>query len=296
MPMALCRPIEVTTSNDTFTVSYDGGAATPCALTNGVYGCILTLLDELEDAIQAVAATADVFLSSDWEVQISAGVGHTIALVFSDTALGKLLGFSADPASGGTARADYTPEYCWLPTFENANPVTWTHAPTFAGGTSVTGLLSGVSLTSARYTAVPRWPVERDYNSKISRAVTEDVYGGGATVYYPQADRCFEQFFFDIRDAAPTMTTADGLNMKGFYLIHDRSVYATSTPTVAIPSSMTSGGVQTELSTTPDYYVYCSIAGDARPSIELSADGQNLYYDVSIPVHTATAPTWNVPT
>jgi len=293
MPMALCRPIEVTTSNNSFTVSYDGGAATPCVLTQGVYGCILTLLDELEDSIQAVAATADVFLSTAWKVQISAGVGHTIALVFTDTALGKLLGFTADPASGGTARADYTPEYCWLPTFENANPVTWTHAPTFAGGTSVTGLLSGVSLTSARYSAVPRWPAEADTNAKISRAVTEDVYGGGVTVYYPQADRCFEQFWHDVREAAPSQTTADGLNLKGFYLIHDRSVYVSSVP---IPSSMDSGGVKTEAETTPDRYVYCSIAGDAKPTIELSVDGQNLYYDVSMPIHTATAPTWNVPT
>lgn len=293
MPMALCRPVEINDDNKNFSISYDGGGAVALTLPTGVYGSILTVLDELEDTIQASVASTNVYLSTTWHTKIAVNLGHTLAITWTDPALGLLLGYDGDCTAAQINTAAYTPEYCWFPAYEASDPDAWRHEPTFAGSNAVNGLLAGLSFTPGRYTRTLEFPAERDYNAKISRAATVDTFG--ATTFYPQQRRCFEQFATDVLAAAPTDTDSEGINMHGFYVVHDRSVYAGAAPSVAIPSSMDSGGVDTEFDTSPDRYVYvCPVAG-AMPGLELFGDRQNIYYTCSLAVMTATAPPWNRP-
>jgi len=292
--MALCRPIEIHATNRDFTVDVGGGAQAR-VVPVGVYGSILTALEELEDVIQGEANTSTVRLSTDWKVVISFSIDSspvTTAVVWTDQALGRLLGFTGNLSGAASYTATYTPEYCWLPTYETSDAEQWEYKPKFSGATSVSGQLSGVALAGGRYDRTAEWPVEFDYNSKIMRATESFTW---TSVYYPQQIRCLEQFVDDVKNAAPTADDADGLNMKGFYVIHCRSVYTGSTPTVAIPSSMDSGGVMTQLSSSPDRYVYCSLQSGSLPSMPLASDDQSIYRDCSMTLHTATAPTWNQP-
>lgn len=296
MPMALIRPIEINTYNNSCVCTVGGGANTTCEISTGGYANILAVMRAFETEINAemFAGQVDVYLSTDWKVVIhNADVLDNGTLTIdwdggagtTDTDLRDMIGFTANLSitHDSTSTATYTPQYCWLPTYEAADPEAWVYSPIFSGATSVSGALSGLALADGRYTRTPKWPVEKDTNSRIARATTT----------YEQV-RCFEQFVNDVKTAAPTATTTEGINLKGFYLIHDRSVYTGSTPTVAIPTTMTSGGVDTELAA-PDRYVYCSIEAGTVPDIALSTDGQQLYYDCSVPIHTATAPTWNRP-
>lgn len=293
MPMALTRPIEITASNKDFRFGYDAVGPSVFAIPEGLYGSVLTLITEIEAAIAVTYANIDVYLTSDFKIAFDYTGASTITLDWLDNDLGPLLGFYREGIEAAPMVAGYTPQHCWLPTYETSDPEAWKYTPVFSGAVSVSGLLSGISLASGRYNRTATWPVEYDYNSKISRAVTSTSWA--ATTYYPQQERCFEQFIDDVKTAEPTASTAEGINMKGFYIIHDRSVYTGTSPTVAIPSSMGSGGVDTEFSSSPDRYVYCSILPNALPSMPLSADGQQLFHDCSIPLHTATAPTWNQP-
>lgn len=283
MTQGFLRPIEITSSNSGFTANYDAGGAVAKTIPSGVYGCILNVIAEFEDQI---GNSVDVYLDANWKVNIDAGGGHTIAIVWdgtgaTDTALRDMMGFTGNLAAGQTHTATYTPQYCWLPTYQSADREYWgvRQRDTFRGSMAQNGRLAGVTSGPTIY--------YRPFTFEFETAVK--TYRSSADVAAEQT-RTFEEFMEQCRQAMPT--DSSNPNPKGFYYLPDRSIYTTSTPSTAIPDTMTSGGVDFALDSGADVYVFCHAdvggADDPSPAMPNNRD----YYKIAFEAHTATAPTW----
>ncbi len=291
MTAALLRPIEIHDDNKNFRVEYNLGGMIAVVLSTGVYASILTLITEIETQCKTVSANATVYLDSSFKVTF-AGSGTTFTLDWTDQALGRMLGFTGNLSGEDTYTATYAPQYCWLPLRETSDNNPWLRKPVFKGSRAANGLLSGFNLAPIRQTREIQWPAEQGANVYKCRATTSYTW---TSTYYPEQERCLEQFVEDVQGAAPSATTGSGLNMKGFYFVCDRSVYTGTSPTVAIPSSMNSGGVDFVLSSSPDRYVYCTVDKDSgfRPAATIPTE--QTFFDVGLNVETASAPTWSQP-
>jgi hypothetical protein len=291
MTQAFLRPIEIVADvNDGFSIAHDGGGAQAKTLTAGTYANILVLLREFEIVCQTVDVDCDVYLNADWKIVITTNPAQTNEFTLIDEDLASLLGFtSATLADALTHTATYTPEYCWLPTYQSADREYWgrKQRDTFRGSMAQNGRLAGVTagptLNYRRFTYEFETAV-KTYLSPATLAYTI------TSTYYPEQRRCFEYFMEQCRQVMPT--TSGEPSPKGFYYLPDRSVYTTSTPTVAIPTSMDSGGINFDLASSPDRYVFCHAdvggAGDPDPSLPAGRD----YFKINFEAHTATAPTW----
>jgi hypothetical protein len=277
----------MTTSNNGFDGNYDAGGAVAKTIGVGVYGCFLNVLAEFVDQLKTINAGINAYIDANWKVVIDAGGGHTIAIRWDgvdatrDTALRDMLGFTGNLAAAQTHTATYTPQYCWLPTYQSADREYWgrRQADAFRGSMAQNGRLAGVTAGPTLY--------YRDFTFQYETAVKS--YRSSADVVAEQT-RTFEEFMEQCRQAQPT--TSGNPNPKGFYYVPDRSIYTTATPSTAIPDTMTSGGVDFELDTGADVYVFCHAdvegAGDPTPAIENNKN----YYELQFTAHTATAPTW----
>ena len=291
--IALHRPVEITADNDTMEFAYDSQPLQSVSLDQGVYGSVMELLPELKTKIAATYANVDVYLNSDHKVTFAYSGATTIQLKFTDPDLGVLLGYYEDSIENASYySADYVSPLIWLPTRETSDPDVWRLLENFKGSRTVNGQVSGVSITSDRYARKFEWPAEPVTNTLISRGTETVTYN--STDYHPDSAGCLGQWLADMRAARPT-TDANGLSLNGCYIIHDRSVYEGASPTVALPTSMDSGGIRTELSSSPDRYVWATVNPGDNVDTSPTIDDRCTYQDIKLGFETATAPSWSKP-
>jgi hypothetical protein len=298
MTQAFVRPIEITSSNDSFSIAHDSGAAQNKVLTNGVYSNIYTLIREFEETCQTEDPDFDIYLDSNHKLNFDTADAQTNEFVFQDEALAELLGFGDTSLSGvnndtladaNEHTADYTPAHCWLPTYQSADREYWGRRQSDAvrGTIAQNGRLSAITTGDTLYYRDFTFQFETAVKTYRSADTTTSETIDTTAFFYTQR-RCYEEFMEQCRQVQPTVS--GNPSPKGFYYIPDRTTYEGVATTY--PTNMTSGGVDFLQSSGADTYVYChpDVAGgdDPRPALENNRD----YYEIRFTAHTATAPTF----
>jgi hypothetical protein len=279
----LLRPIEIHDDNKNLTTSL--GAI---VLDTEVYACILTLLKALETKLKVVDATFAVKLSDDFKVTFTTPALATIT--FTDTALGRLLGFRADIGATDSRVADDTPEYSFLFTNYSADNGRFSVDPRkqFSGATSVTGAMGGVRLSQDLYHRTFRWEAEPAAKVYSEAATVSYTWG---TVFYPEADRCWNTFMEECRTVQLVATTADNVNPKGFYYLPRLDDYLGASPVIALPATMDSGGINFDLASGADDYVFCNIDPSGASEPTPFNDMIRTHYNLEARITTSVSPT-----
>jgi hypothetical protein len=292
MAQAFLRPIEVTSGG--MTVNYDGGGAHAQNLTEGVYPSILSLVHQLDNQLDDENAALSAYISTAWKVTLaSSGAAAVVVLTSEDVAAA--LGFTSltinIPAAGSVA-ATYTPEYCWLPTWQSADREYWRRHQGDAtrGSIAANGRFVGVSSGPTLYSRSLSFQFETALLTYRSAETTSFTI---TSTFYPNQRRSFEHFMEQCRAAMPI--TGGAPTTKGFYYLPNRSVYTGASPIVALPSTMDDGGVKFDLSSSPDRYVYCHASSDGADDPHPALPNNRDYYSISFVAHTAAAPTWTAP-
>jgi hypothetical protein len=298
---AFLRPIEIG-SGIKFTVV--GVGAVQMTVTAGVYASIFTLWEEVKTRILTHVNVTDciVELTDDFKFRVGDTDSDTnqFALEFTNandsTDLGMILGFVSDTISAYYHTTDYTPEYCWLPTYQSAdrNRFFIDQRGLFRGAMAQDGSIAGVTTNDNLYYRSFEYAFEPVENVAIE--ATEDKQTFGVTTYNIEERRCWETFVDKARTVYPTEDSANP-SPKGFYYVPDYSVFASTnpddSPTVALPTSMTGsdeGGIRFNNGASPDRYVFCHLdqRGPGDPSAPLPGI---TYYAVDFEAHTSTPDT-----
>jgi hypothetical protein len=256
----------------------------------------LTLVYELDDALSTANASLSAHINSDYKIVIAwSGPDPGISgITWTDPDLGKILGFRANETSTATSHtATDTPLYTWLPTYHSNDQGRFWKEEDFAGGVSVSAMLSGISLTPSRRIRKITWDAEPAVKVAEEAAETSVTFDG---TYYPEEERCLEKFVSGARTVSPVDTDAEGLSLKGCYYVPDLDVYTGTSPTVAIPSSMDGGGHRLYLSSSPDRYLWCTIDKTfATPKTRVNRSIAWYSVEVSLIACPNSVPAWNAP-
>ena len=287
------RPIEITSSNDSLTIVYDS-QSNNISLTNGVYGCVNSAIYHLNEEIKATAYSGgggDTFddlsfsMSIDTDAKVNITCGSSIAITWADTDLAAWLGFETNQSAGTSFTADWTPSHLWLPEYEPAGQKYWEieQGQRFHGAIANNGRIAGSFSGDRRYRRTLDFTAE--YNWNCMRAFEDSEYTLTST-YYPKADRCFEYFVEQARIATSSSTNQTS---RGVYFWHSITDFRTLT------GELGDGGVQTELSSGADSYVFCTLPvrgvniGNAFFPV-----GMGRYRIPGVELITANAPEWDV--
>jgi len=266
------RPIEIGSSSKDLTV-----AGTGYAIATGLYGCIVALVHQLDAVInpEAVAAT---LVSTGGSLKVKLTGAGVFAVVWNDTALRDILGFTADLGGASSYTATYTPTHTWLSTNDSSDLHPFEREPDeiMTGVETADGLAAIKTGFEANYRVVS-YPHEPKVN----------VYPSMGTTTYEQA-RSFQQFMVD----AAQFRVADSDNpptKSGFYFFPDHTDASTL---VATPDD---GGLSFNLATGADTYAYvCApVRGHDKPTQSIEAIIE--YYDVAVRLKTVSSPDWTAP-
>lgn len=261
------RPILVSASNKDFT--YDGGAD---ALTTGVYPNVASLVYELATQCTGVTAT----FSSAFKVVLTKGSNFTLA--WGDTALRDLFGFTGDLSGAATYTATYTPQYCWFPSRVRSDNNRWEDDEKiyWKGREALSGNVCGVATGASIYRTTIEYEALYDYECLMSRCHS-------AIEQY----RCLEYF---ARYSRSTYGAYSDVSPSGFYYFPDYTAV-----TVGNSATYTSGNAtQFHYTSSPTTFAFCHFDADWYPNFKATIkNAQTDWQDVSIDIHTATAPTWS---
>jgi hypothetical protein len=278
---ALLRPIEITASNDTITIS-----GTDYTVTARVYANIFDLLTALN-----ATALATAQMSTNWRVQLATSSG-TAAL--TQTPLSDLLGFDGTESGSTLRTATHAPAYCWVSTYQSSMADRWVTDGDmeFHGSMAADGNLYGISMTT-RESLTVKWPWESAANAYPAAATTSFI-DSAAGVRYPQQYSNFWSVVTGSRTAYPTASSSNNISLKGLYFVPKISDWLgyPSTFDWLSETPWTSGGTKFDV-TGADYkdnYVFCTVP-DA-PRAPQSQRNMLQYYDVEVKLVTAVAPTW----
>ena len=296
---ALASPIEITTSNDTLSFNYDGGGANDITVPNGTYGSILTVIYNLNNAIYNCGGAPNnkvyVYLNSDYKVVIASRTA-TFTIDWTDALLMRMLGFRDDLAGTGSYTATDTPRYLWMPPYYSADVNHREDDTAIAGDNAIDGTFSGIALAPGRYTRHHKWNAVAAVDTM--KAACEVSYAYGVTTYYPEEERCLEEFTIHALDASPAGT--EGLSIKGCYYIEDMDAYDGFNAVTYVPncpSTMDGGGHRLRLTTAPDNYIFCALKPSRWDRPVPSITNDNRLYNVGVELISAIGgvPTWSKP-
>jgi len=275
----LLRPINIHAGNSDFAL--DGGAK---SLTHGTHGCILNLLYDFDAQL---GANFDVYFTADYRVKIDHN--DNFAIVWSDTMLRDLLGFTGNLNGQTNYTSTYRPSYCWFPTYPTCERGRFAidQGETFAGVITQSGRLAGISTGPDLQYRDLRWMHEPAANVFIEAA---DVWTG-------QRARSWEYFVQQARTAQ--VVGASDSQCKGFYFFGEREdlFFYCGDPAIypAISKVSGSGGitVDTAYGAEPKF-TFCHFAPQGADLPKLSLSVTRTRYSIDAHIHTATAPTWQV--
>jgi hypothetical protein len=276
------RPIEITATNDGINIEVGGGGANTRTIANGVYGCISTLLYEIMNTTLS-ADSIGCYLNSSFKVVLyhTSDTNFDINWSVDNTVLRDILGFTADLTGASEYTATYTPSHMWLPTTvpTDRNHFTQQHNKIIVGKNTDNGSFSGVGLGNQRYER----PIEFAHELAIN---CSDQF---ATNGYHTA-RNYSTLVYQARASAPAI--AGNPATKGFYFFPDHTDVTGAEGAENLNASMDSGGIEFDLASSPDTYVFCSLTN--RVIVPLaSLPKTRLRYAVGFAMMTSTAPSWN---
>lgn len=265
------RPIVIDADSKDFSVS-----GTAVALTVGTYANICHLGKHIQTQVIAAAGPPDDFAVSFTTGKVTFAAGSAYTVTWTDTNLRDLLGFSGNLSSASTHTADYTPESVWFPTRCRADNNEWTldHKAQWKGVEARSGAVAGLR------TGVERWSTDYDFEAL---PVAEVLWGRGTTAV--EQARSLDKFATESREV---WATTGEPSPAGFYLWPDYTDIA-----IGVGGSWTSGSAPNLYrASSPSVFVFCQFDADwypkPRPTLPIRGD----YYDVSIAIHSAEAPTW----
>jgi len=296
---ALASPIEITAANNTLSFNYDGGGANAITVPTGTYASVLCVIYALNNAIYNCGGVPDekvyVYLNSDYKVVIASRTA-TFAIIWTDVPLMRMLGFRANLAATGSYTATDTPRYLWLPPRYSADINHHGDDVQISGGNAIDGTFSGISLAPGLYTRNHQWQGVAATNTYRAACAASYVYG--ASTYYPEEERCFEEFTINALSASPTGT--EGISIKGCYYIEDMDDYDSFSGVTYIPNcpaTMTGGGHRFRLTTTPDNYMFCNLKQPRWTNPTPSIPNHNSLYNVGTELVSTIGgvPAWSAP-
>ncbi len=287
---ALASPLEVIAgTDDVMSININGGGANPATLTAGTYGSILTMIYELDAILTAFDASMYAYLNSDYKVVLVHGGPLDFTLDWTSSTLMRRLGFRANLSGAATYTATDTPGFLWMPPYYSADVSHRTDDTAIIGANAIDGTFSGIALAPGNYVKKHQWQAVAATDVMKSACEASYTYG---SVYYPEEERCLEQFTINALTASPTGT--EGLSIKGCYYIEDMDDYDGIGNT---PASMDGGGHRFQLTSSPDNYIFCHLRPgrwtDPTPTLE----NHNSLYDVGVELISAVGgvPTWSKP-
>lgn len=289
---ALASPVEITSSNDSFTFNYAAGGVTPGTLYNGTYASPLTMLYNFDARLGAYNAGMYAYLSTAYKVVI-ATTGASLDIVWTDAPLMRLLGFRANLTGSTSYTATDTLGQVWIPPYYSADINHPADDTQISGGNAIDGTFSGVSLAPGLYTRRHQW--EAVDSTDVFKTACEVSYTYGS-LYYPEEERCLEQFTLNALSASPTGT--EGISIKGAYYIEDLDDYTGATGAASnCPSSMDGGGHRMRLTSSPDNYMFCHLRQSRWTEPTATLENHNSLYNVGVELVSAIGgvPTWSKP-
>jgi len=263
---ALLRPIVITTDNNNLSV---GGVAE--TIGSGVYPNIAALLAELN-----AETTGFVWSFDSNRLLINVTGAVVFAVVWTDTELRDILGFTGDLSGYDTYTATYTPENCWLPTRSRADNGEWTKdlRTQWRGAEGRTGAVAGLRTGASIYRTTLEFEALNAAEVMYSRCTTAI-----------EQERCLEKFIEDTREC---WSTTDNPSPSGFYFYPDWTDIV-----VAATSTFDSGDAgKFNYAASAEIYTFCQFDADWYPKIKSTLGIRSDYFSVQIDLHTATAPTW----
>lgn len=268
---AFLRPIVIDSDNNSVSV---GGVSE--TIGQGVYPNVAALLNELNAETAGYTWGFSAHGTPNDPFRISVEGGGVFAVTWIDTALRDLLGFTGNLSGEASYTATYAPQNCWLPTRSRADNGEWTKdlKMQWSGiegrSGAVAGLRSGAGVyrTSLDFEALGAAEV---LYSRCTSAI--------------QQVRCLEYFVEQTREC---WSSVNNPSPSGFYFYPDWTNI-----TVAATSTFDSGDASKfNYSSSPDIYAFCQFDSDWFPRIKPTLSVRSDYFDVSVDIHAATAPTW----
>lgn len=285
------RPLEVTTSNNSFIIKLDpddgGGLDTHVVnIGQGIHGSIFNYGATMETALDALDANWAFTITFE---QVGDDLHMRIVAVDSNTTQAPKATFSENydiigaagaseddetwtesPANTYTMNMTYRPTHMWIPTYQSAdqNRFQRDQAEAWEGKMAKSGFLSG------NRTGPSLW--WRDFEFVNEKA--ENLFDEAATDARQKA-RNLETFGLEAR-AVATQTAGNGC-AKGFYYIHDWN------DVTSVRGGLSgNGGIDFDLSSGADLYAFCQLGprGYSRPQASLPTTKTR--YTTGFSVHT----------
>jgi len=221
----------------------------------------------------------------------------TFTVVWTDTDLMRMLGLREDLVGDYIYTATDTPRFLWIPPYYSADLNHMEDDTAIAGANAIDGTFSGIALAPGNYTRAYQWQAVASTNAVKSACEASYEYpaAGGAS-YYPEEERCLEQFSINALSASPSGT--EGLSIKGCYYIEDLAEYEGETAGASnCPLSMDGGGHRTRLTTAPDNYAFCHLRPARWTKPTPTIPTHNSLYNVGVELVTSIGgvPTWSAP-
>lgn len=265
------RPIQIDSTNDDVTI---GGVA--ITLDQAVYANIAHLVYHIDAEVVADGGPAGFNCTLDSTFHVVLSATGTFAVTWTSTDLRDLLGFTGNLSSANTYTATHTPENTWIPSRSRADEREWAleHKNQWRGNQSRSGYVCGLRTGDYVY------GTEIDFEALGS---SEVLIGRSTSAY--GAKRTLEWFASNSRE---TWATENTPALNGFYFVPDRT---TISPAAA--ATWTSGSVATmSYSSGAATFAWCQFDAEWYPTPRQTLPVRNDYTDVSLSIHTATAPTW----
>ena len=293
---ALTSPVEIidySATTHSFTYNYAAGGVTDGDAYPGTYASPLTVLYNFDIRLGAYNAGMYAYMNTDYKAVI-ATTGASLDFVWKDVALMRLLGFRANLTGATSYTATDTLGKMWIPPYYSADLNHPEDDTAIAGGNAIDGTFSGISLAEGNYMRQYQWQAVADEDTLKSACVVSYAYGG--STYYPEQERCLEEFTINALSASPTGT--EGISIKGAYYVEDLASYTGATGAASnCPASMDGGGVRTRLTSSPDNYTFCHLKPARWTKPVPTLDSHNSLYNVGVELITAIGgvPTWSQP-
>lgn len=293
---ALASPVEITSSNDSITVNYAAGGVDPVTMYAGTYANALTVLYWFDIRLGTYNAGIYAYLSTDYKAVI-ATTGASLDLVWTDAALMRLLGFRANLTGATSYTATDTLGQVWIPPYYSADINHREDDREIIGANAIDGSFSGIALSPGNYTKHHMWEAVAAVDVLKSACKVSFEYPAASSVYYyPEEERCLEEFTINALTASPTGT--EGLSIKGAYYIEDLDDYVGATGAASnCPSTMDGGGHRFHLSggdDTADNYIFCHLKQGRWDKPTPTLKTYNSLYNVGVELVSAVGgvPTW----
>lgn len=289
---AFLRPIEITSSNNTFSVWLDpdglGNDEHVINLDTGVWANVFTLAAGIAAEITAAdpnwTCTIEFAESSSTlkmyvKLVDASEFGTTPEITWNELydivgASGAAKGDEGLFHQGGglyTGYNTYAPSHMWLPTYQSAEQGRFyvDQGELFKGNMSKTGFVSGNKTGSTIY-----W---RDLN--FVNELAENVFKSASTNSRLD-NRTLEEFAEKCRVASPTVS--GNPSVKGFYFFPDWNTLQTDASNLTTGN----GGINFDYSSGADTHVFCQMDVRGNPVPRASLPTTKTRYSTDFQIHT----------